>query len=293
MNDVTVRPMTTADVDTTLRIQIDAFTELDRGLGEDPSPVTDVHRERGRRRHEHFVTHDPDGAFVATVDDRIIGCALALRRDDLWGLSLLAVDPASQSGGAGRKLLDASLSYAEGCERAVILSSPDPRAIRAYGTSGFDLYPQVRASGTPDLARRPRQRRKVRAGAPTDTEFANAVDRSVRGAARGDDHAVVAAVGATMIVVDDADGRGYACLRDGDVYLLAATDDSTAGALIWHCFEVAKDNDQTITVEHITGEQQWAIDACFAARLRIAPSGPVFWRGATPPRAYLPSGAFL
>jgi hypothetical protein len=27
--------------------------------------------------------------------------------------------------------------------------------------------------------------------------------------------------------------------------------------------------------------------------LKVTPGGPVFWRGTTPPKSYLPSGAFL
>ena len=290
---MTVRPMTLADIEATLRVQVDAFTDLDRRLGAEPPPITDVQRQRGRLRHEHFVTHDPGGSFVATVDDQVIGCAMALRREGLWGLSLLVVDPAAQSGGAGRALLDASLTYAEGCDRAVILSSTDARAMRAYATSGFDLFPQVSASGKPVLDARPDRDRDVRDGGPEDRPFIDAVDRAVRGAGRGPDHAVIGAIGATLFVLDDSHGRGYAYVRDGEVYLLAATDDATAAALLWRCFEFASEKDLKVTVEFITGEQQWAIKACFAARLKVTPGGPVFWRGTTPPRAYLPSGAFL
>lgn len=293
MGNVEIRPMTLADVDATLAVQLDAFTDLDRRQGGEPTTITDVHRQRGRRRHEHFVTHDPEGSFVATVDDRVIGCAMALRREGLWGLSLLAVDPASQSAGAGRKLLDASLTYADGCDRAVILSSTDPRAIRAYATSGFELFPQVSASGKPALDARPARDHTVRAGAVDDIPFLDEVDRAVRGSGRGRDHEVIGGIGATLFLVDDGPARGYAYVRDGDVYLLAATDDATATALLWHCFEFAADSNLKVSVEHMTGEQQWAIDACFAARLKVVPGGPVFWRGATPPRAYLPSGAFL
>jgi hypothetical protein len=41
------------------------------------------------------------GSWVATIDDEVVGTALALRRDSLWGLSLLAVDPRVQSSDAG------------------------------------------------------------------------------------------------------------------------------------------------------------------------------------------------
>lgn len=293
MSEASIRSMTLDDVEAAVHVQLAAFMDLDRRQGEQPSPVTDRQLARSRLRHQHFVTHDPDGSFVATVDGRVIGCAMACRREGLWGLSLLAVDPSTQSSGAGRKLLAAALTYADGCDRAVILSSTDPRAIRLYGTSGFDLFPQVYAVGKPDLSARPTHSRKVRDGDPRDTSFMDEVDRAVRGAGRGQDHAVMGAIGASLFCVEDSDGRGYAYVRDGAVYLLAATDDATATALIWRCFEDSVERDLKMSVDHISGEQQWAVEACFAARLKVAPQGPVFWRGTTPPRSYIPSGAFL
>ena len=56
----------------------------------------------------------------------MVGAALALEREGLWGLSLLVVSPALQSQGVGRALLERTLEYAGGGERgAVILASPD------------------------------------------------------------------------------------------------------------------------------------------------------------------------
>ncbi|HEX3897823.1 MAG TPA: GNAT family N-acetyltransferase [Mycobacteriales bacterium] len=284
--------MTEADLDATVKAQLAAFTDLDR-RNNDPVPdITDAMVERQRVRHQHFLEHDPDGAFVAVADDAVVGCGLALRRDSLWGLSLLVVDPAVQSTGAGRKLLDATLRYAEGCDLGVILSSNDHRAIRAYATSGLSLFPQVMASGKPTLDKAPKSVTRVRDASAADADFANEIDRLVRGAGRGPDHAWIIKI-APMYVVDDKAGRGYAYLRNGEVYLLAATDEDTATTLLWRCFAHAADEGIDATVEHITGEQQWAISAALDARLSIKPGGPVFWRGTTPPRAYIPSGAFL
>jgi hypothetical protein len=133
---------------------------------------------------------------------------------------------------------------------------------------------------------------RVRDGGHGDGAFADEIDRAVRGAGRGPDHAWIANV-APMYVVDDGDGRGYAYLRNGEIYLLAATDDATATDLLWRCFRHVADEDIATSIEHITGEQQWAITASLQARLSIKPGGPVFWRGMTPPRSYIPSGAFL
>ncbi len=224
---------------------------------------------------------------------RSSGSALALRRDDLWGLSLLVVHPDHQSRGVGRLLLDAALGYAEGVATAVILSSPDARAMRRYAAAGFALFPQVFARGTADRTRVPAPPRGLRAGSTADADLADDVDRRVRGARRGPDHGVLTA-GCSMHVVADGERRGYAYVRpDGRVAAVAATDDATAAALLWACLVDGSLPAPERTVSHITGEQHWAVRVAVDAGLRLTPGGPVFWRGRTPPPAYLPDGAFL
>jgi GNAT superfamily N-acetyltransferase len=285
--------MTEADIEATARVQREAFAALDHSEGHQPSPVTDSARERQHARHRHFLTNDPAGAWVAINDDRVIGCALALKREGLWGLSLLVVDPTVQSRGVGRELLDASLTYADGCDRAVILSTTDPRAMRLYATSGFALYPQVDGHGEPSRDALPALHGRVRDGSLADVEFADAIDRVVRGAARGPDQ-VRMATDMPLFLVDDVDGRGYAYLRsDGAVFALAATDDDTATALLWHCLARAAELNVSVSIDHMNAAQQWAIRTSYRAQLKVAPSGPAFWRGMTPPHSYLPSGACL
>jgi predicted N-acetyltransferase YhbS len=288
---VTIRPLTEGDVEAAREVQVHAFDAVDRAAGHPTPELTPDMIERQRGRFLHFLKHDPEGSWVATLDGAVVGTALALRRDSLWGLSLLAVDPAVQSKGIGRRLLDASLRHADSVDAAIILSSSDPRAIRSYAVAGFDLYPQVRATGALDRAVLPRPDGRVRLGDVSRAEWADDVDRSVRGAARGPDHTVLSGM-AQMYVVDDAAGRGYAYLRyDGRIVTVAATDDETATALLWQCLAAEQDGERTI--DHVNGGQQWAVRVALAARLSIQPSGPVFWRGRTPPASYLPDGAYL
>jgi GNAT superfamily N-acetyltransferase len=290
---VTVRAMTEADVEPAARVQVAAFEDLERRQGGAPRTLTDAIWARIHRRLRHLLGTDPAGSWIAADGDHVLGCALALKRETLWGLSLLAVDPASQSAGAGRRLLDASLAYAEGCDRAIILSSPDPRAIRSYGTSGFTLYPQVKGEGEPERSALPALHGRVRDGSVADAGLADEVDRTVRGAPRGPDH-VRLATDHPLFVADDIDGRGYAYVRDeGEILTLAATDDETATALLWRCLAHLSELGQPAEVIDMNAVQQWAIQTSFAARLKVSPAGPVFWRGIPPPPAFLPSGAYL
>lgn len=292
--NVTIRPLREEDVDAVREVQVEAFSALDRALGGVVWEITPAVVERQRGRLRHFLTHDPDGSWVAEVDGRVAGAALALRRESLWGLSLLVVLPACQSQGLGRALLDASLTYAKGTDRAVILSSQDARAMRRYASAGFALFPQVSASGPLDPTRLRAPARPVRPGGTADTAFADGVDVAVRGAARGPDHGVMLTT-ATMYVTEGVGtgGRGYAYVRpDGRILTVTATDDEAATALLWQCLAHPADNDER-TIDHINSEQQWAVQVALAAGLRFAPAGPVFWRGACPPRSYLPDGAYL
>ena len=292
MNDVRIRPLEADDVEAVREVQTRAFDELDRAAGEPPYEMTDAAKQRQRWRVQHFLTHDPEGSWVATLDGQVVGTALALRRASYWGLSLLVVSPEHQSRGIGRLLLDASLAYADGVERAIILSSQDPRAMRRYATAGFELFPQVRAKGVIDRALLRTPDLPVRPGSLDDAAFADSVDIVVRGAPRGVDHEVILRT-AAMYVVDDGSRRGYAYIRsDGRLVTVAANDPSAATALLWSCLAHPCAGDER-TIDHLTGEQQWAIRVALQARLALAPMGPVFWRGATPPYHYLPDGAYL
>jgi hypothetical protein len=142
-----------------------------------------------------------------------------------------------------------------------------------------------------DVDRRllPRPSRRVRPGTADDLELLDALDRDVRGAGRGPDHAHMAR-GARLYVVADGAGRGYAYVRpDSEVWAVAADDEATATELLWQCLA---DSDE-LRIDHVTATQQWAVRVGVAARLPIRPGGCTFWRGRQPPAAYLPSGAFL
>lgn len=284
---MTVRPLSVDDVDAASDVQTRSFDDIDRRFGEQVPEQTPARMARQRRRIEHFLQHDPGGSFVACVDDRVVGVALAMRRDDLWGLSLLVIEPDLQGRGIGRRLLGEALHYGEGASTAVILSSRDPRALAAYTDAGFDLHPQIAGVGTVDRKLLPAPSARVRPEA--DPEFADSVDRVVRGASRGTDHARLSEVGRSYSV-DDDHGRGYAYTYEGFVAALAATDDETATALLWACLAEAEGDAR---VRHVTSSQQWATRVITAGRLRISGDGATFWRGRQPPADYLPSGAYL
>jgi GNAT superfamily N-acetyltransferase len=290
----TIRPLTEDDVAAAAQVQMSSFDDLDERMGESPGPISQQRRAWAEIRLRHFLAHDAGGCWVATdPSGEVIGVSLASIRGDLWGLSLLAVATGVQSAGLGRQLLDATLGYADGCDRGVILSSQDPRAMRLYASKGFDLHPQIQAEGIPDLRDMPASVERARQMDRLDPALLEDIDLQVRGATRGPDHELMA-LRCTLFVCDDDSGRGYAHrTTTGHIAALSASDDATASDLAWRCLEQAAAADTSIAVSHVSAGQQWAVRTALAARLTLRADGPVLWRGGSPPPSYLPSGSLL
>jgi GNAT superfamily N-acetyltransferase len=283
---VTYRPMREADLSAVLELQLRAFTDLDRRRGTEyagPPPDPAIALLRFRR----LLDADPGGCWVAERGGALAGAACALLREGLWGLSLLATDPPVQGEGVGRELLARAYAYGNGARGHVILSSSDPRAIRAYARLGLELHPAIAAKGAPQGAAIPPG---VRPGGPADLALTETVDRAVRGAAHGGDILAMLAGGHELLVAPE---RGYAILRGSQVRLVAATGDEAARDLLRAALARVAELGQQAHVEFMTQRQQWAIEVCLEHRLDLlADCGCVFTGGDVGPFApYLPSGA--
>ncbi|HEY3020054.1 MAG TPA: GNAT family N-acetyltransferase [Solirubrobacteraceae bacterium] len=255
-----------------------------------PRESFDQRTRRGRSRIAHLLETDPGGAWVAESGGRVVGVALALLREGLWGLSLFAVEPELQDNGIGRRLLEAALGYADGARGAMVLSSTDPRAMRRYALAGFALRPLVAAAGIVDRAALPARHPDVHAATGDDLEATEAVSRAVRGATHAPDLPNALANGNEVLVLGE---RGFVVHRDGSPRLLAALDEEAAEALLWSAL-AASPPGATVQVDFISAGQDWAIAVLLAARLALSPEGPLFVRGDVGPlRPYLPSGAYL
>jgi GNAT superfamily N-acetyltransferase len=267
-------------------LAVRTFTELGERLHDPPSSAPEP--ERALVRINQLIDRDPGGAWVTERDGEPAGAALAIDRDGLWGLSLLVVDPEHQSAGIGRELLARSLEYAGGGRRgAVILASPDARALRAYARAGFAAHPSFRAEGLPRGGERPGS---VRDGDAGDIPMTDRVDLAVRGAPHGSDIAALLRADCRLLLIED---RGYVVVGGGAVRILAATDDAAAVDLL-HAALAAVPFGEKIGVEWITSLQDWAIGPVLDAGLSLTNDGAVFVRGDVGPfRPYLPSGAYL
>lgn len=245
---------------------------------------------RRRRRYELALEQDPAGAWVAVDGERIAGVALALVRERVWILSLLAVDKKYRNQGLARSLMDRAQEYSAGCDGAMIAASTHPAAMRRYARAGFTLHPTLMARGTVrrnSVLKNP----SVREGTEKDLSLAAEIDRHLRGAAHGPDLEHMLKTGDHLLVSEDPAGRGYAIEHQGSPAIVAATQPEIAAELLWACLSRAKGE---VEVRWITSAQNWAIPVVLEAGLALSPAGPICTRGNLGPLApYLPSGPFL
>jgi GNAT superfamily N-acetyltransferase len=281
-----LRPLREEDALAVHELSGRAFTDLALRRHEPPRPQGPPARTLVRLRQ--LLARDAGGAWVAEDDGQLAGAALAIEREGLWALSLLVVDPAHQSAGLGRALLARALEYGGGGRRgAVILASPDARALRVYARAGFIPHPCLSAHGRPAPLEAPAG---VRDGGPGDLEWMEGVDVAVRGVGHGSDIDALLRADCRLFVLEE---RGYALLGGGSVRLLAALDEAAAADLLRGALAHVRPGEE-VAVEWITARQSWAMGPVLDARLPLAVDGAVFVRGDVGPFSpYLPNGAYL
>jgi GNAT superfamily N-acetyltransferase len=285
MRTPSVRPLEARDIDAVYDVMVAAFQDLNVRMGEPPEPAGPI--EHARIRVGRCLATDPGGSWVAEHEGAVVGCALAIVREGVWGLSLLIVRPDTQSAGIGRELLARAFDYGNGARGWIVLASRDTRALRAYARLGLELHPAIAARGHVRAMAPPPD---VRPGTPDDLPLTATVDRAVRGAAHGEDILAMLEVGGDLLVLPE---RGYVLVRDGTVRQLAALDDESAATLLRAA--LASAGGREASVEWMTGAQNWAIGPCLDAGLELKTDiGGVFLGGDVGPFSpYLPSGAYL
>jgi GNAT superfamily N-acetyltransferase len=216
----------------------------------------------------HLCQSDSGGSWVATDQETIVGFAQAAKRERLWVLAHLFVAPETQGHNVGSLLLDRAIGYSS-TAAGIIASTPDPRAIRAYAQLGFDAHPTLTASGALDRSSLPAVE-GVREGDERDLDFADDVDRRLRGGPHGCDARFLMTAGARLIV---APNRGYALTGEAGPLIVAAIDEPAARVLTLECLASAAA--PVVVLKRLTSVHQWAIQLAIQLRLELRPWGPL------------------
>ncbi len=273
----------TSVIDATKSVQVEAGLRPAR-----PAPSA-AQLEATRLAHTRMVQRDGPGAWVAVDEDQVVGVAESVRRSSFWGLSIFFVHPDHQSRGVGARLLEAAHSYADGASQQMIVSSPDPRAMRRYFLAGLAMHPAAELEGRPDRRAIPSSL-PGRSGGEDDLDLVESVEAHL-GRSRTEDVAFALNDGRSRLdVVDTAHGRGWSLSRQGWLAMLGATDPQTAAALLWrHLAEC----DGDAGAYGLTAAQQWAFAVAHAARLSVRVTGALFVDGMDVPGPWIPSGWYF
>lgn len=289
--DVTIRPLLATDAAAAARA---AFVALHELYPEDVSArEAEIRSAAGTARVAYLQRTDPGGCWVAEVDGEIIGTAIGMIREDVWGFSLFGVLPAYQGQGIGSRLYAPALAYGAGARGAIILSSTHPAAMRRYARSaGFRLIPTVGLTGAWDPCRVPAGLRCRPGDLTADAPTIAAASRHARGASHLRDlPALLDRPDSALLVID---GDGFACAREGTVTLLAARTEEAAADLLWGALASAT-RGAAVSVDFVSADNGWAIDVGLEAGLAFSSTcGPMFVRGELGALApFLPNGAYL
>jgi GNAT superfamily N-acetyltransferase len=151
--DVTLRRLEPADLTATEAVSAWTFGDADRCTRQvsdsGPTARTADESDMWIERARHFLTHDPDGCWIAARDDDVIGFALSQNRGGCWYLWTYGVAPGHQGNGVGAAMMAAVLAHADG-RPGMLSSTVHPGATRRYRLAGFELHPQMRPGRRPD-----------------------------------------------------------------------------------------------------------------------------------------------
>jgi GNAT superfamily N-acetyltransferase len=245
-----LRPAAAEELATCAAIWRDALNDYLGRLGQpdipdDLAPIL--------RLYAHLHATDPETFVVAERDGAIDAFVVALRREELWFLSMLFVRPGAQARGLGRALLGA-VSPGDGWRgaRATATDSAQPISNGLYGSLGMvPRVPLLRLVGLPDrpdaLEPLPEGVDAIRFdevdggadGLPRsalESELTH-LDREIAGFDRAVDRPLLALEGRHGFLYRDADGHacGYGYVAEsGRLGPVAVRDETMLGPVVGH-----------------------------------------------------------
>jgi GNAT superfamily N-acetyltransferase len=276
---VRIRAASSRDLATQYELFMSAEGDVFRRHG---FPFAPGSRETFTSLYTHALRHDSSGCYVAEAADSVIAFASALRRDDVWLLAALFVDPGWQNQGIGTQLLDLVWGQ-ESLRRIIITESIQPVSNAMYLRRG--LVPGgtlVALRGTPTAAEPPRGLFRTR---PTRHAL-RALDQAAYGFDRSADHAYWREERRLSVWSRGDTPVAYSYrTAAGDIGPVAGVDDSAAAAALRaELSEVDPAGGEVVL--RIAGDATDVIRAGLASGLQLEPPISVILTSAkNPPRS--------
>jgi GNAT superfamily N-acetyltransferase len=233
------------------------------------------------RLHEHLRSTDPERFVVATRRanhaDRVVGFASAVRRDDVWFLSMLFVRPDEQGIGLGRELLGHVMPR-DGAILATATDTAQPISNALYASLGIvPRMPLFSLIGRPirndifDPLPSGVVAQPISVGAyDRDTDLAaivDAIDREILGFVRPRDHRFMGLEGRHGFLYRGPDGAvvGYGFASEvGRTGPIAARDEALLAPMLGHLLT---------TIEPRGASAVWVPGAAGAALIQLLRAG--------------------
>ena len=226
-----------------------------------------------RRLHEHLFATDPERFVVAERGGRAVGFTSAVRRGELWFLSMLFVRPGEQGAGLGRELL-ARVLPPHGVARATATDSAQPISNALYATYGIvPRVPLLNFVGRPVPGGRidslPQGVTVTRLDPAAASEL-DPIDLEILGFVHPADHAFLTVDGRTAFVYRDRAGApvayGYTS-EAGRVGPVAVRDESLLPAVLGHLLTAVMPRGASAL--WVPGSNAQAVVALLALGLRL------------------------
>src|SRR5919202_6608839 len=203
-----IRPIRTEDAEACGQICYDAFKAVNERHGF-PSPFPSV--EAATHRVSTFIHHPSFfGAVAETSNDgQIVGFSFLSERDPIRAVGPVAIDPAVQSRGIGRRLMEAVLERARGSRGVRLLQYAfNMQSLALYASLGFEARELVvTLTGVPSSPPLPGW--EVRPLTEADLPACEALHERVHGYPRTNELREALSAGLPVVALRDGQVRAY------------------------------------------------------------------------------------
>jgi predicted N-acetyltransferase YhbS len=211
MDNIKLRPGTTADAEACGRICYEAFSALSRehGFAPDfPAPEVAIGLLTWMLGHPKFFS------VVAEMEGRVVGSNFLDERNPIAGVGPITVDPAIQNRALGRRLMDAIHDRAaeKRCPGVrLIQAGYHTRSLSLYAKLGYDVREHLACMQGPPVGFAV-EARVVRTAREDDLDGCNRLCQKVHGHDRGGELRDAVGQGSATVVEHDGRITGYATI---------------------------------------------------------------------------------